>query len=132
MAAAMSDLFVQQFVHEFFVVDNKALVGTAADNAAFVPCFYRKGKFAAFDAGELSSCRNLAAQSRGCSVSYFKSNANAAHAFFQAAADGAAGCFFHQRAHSGSSKDGQSAAAHGDSGVFLGNEGSGGAGKAGL
>ena len=117
------------FGHEFFVVDNEALVRALADGALAVCCADLEGELAAVDGDELGGGGDGVIHCRSAVVRDAQADADGACTFIKMCVDSCAGSLFHKSAHCRRSENGERAAFHGGSDVGCGYGGGGSADK---
>ena len=117
------------FGHEFFVVDDEALVRALADGALAVCRTDLEGELAAVDGDELGGGGDGVVHCRSAVVRDAQADANGAGALVQMRGDSGAGSLFHESAHCRRSENCERAAFHGRSNVGCGYGGGGSADK---
>ena len=117
------------FGHEFFVVDDEALVRALADCALAVCRADLEGELAAVDGDELGGGGDGVVHCRSAVMRDAQADADGAGALVQMCVDSCAGSLFHESAHCRRSENGERAAFHGGSNVSCGYGGGGSADK---
>lgn len=117
------------FGHEFFVVDDEALVRALADGALAVCRADLEGELAAVDGDELGGGGDDVVHCRSAVMRDAQADADGASALVQMRVDSCAGSLFHESAHCRRSENGERAAFHGGSDVGYGYGGGGSADK---
>ena len=117
------------FGHEFFVVDDEALVRALADGALAVCRADLEGELAAVNGDELGGGGDGVIHCRSAVVRDAQADADGASALVQMCVDSCAGRLFHESAHCRRSENGERAAFHGGSDVGCGYGGGGSADK---
>ena len=117
------------FGHEFFVVDDEALVRSLADGSLAVCRADLEGELAAVDGDELSGGGDGVVHCRSAVMRDAQADADGASALVQMCVDSCAGSLFHESAHCRRSENCERAAFHGRSNVSCGYGGGGSADK---
>ena len=117
------------FGHEFFVVDDEALVRALADVALAVCRADLEGELAAVDGDELGGGGDGVVHCRSAVMRDAQADADGAGALVQMRVDSCAGSLFHESAHCRRSENCERAAFHSGSNVGCGYGGGGSADK---
>lgn len=117
------------FGHEFFVVDDEALVRALADGSLAVCRADLEGELAAIDGDELGSGGDGIVHCRSAVMRDAQADADGAGALVQMRVDSCAGSLFHESAHCRRSENCERAAFHGGSNVSCGYGGGSSADK---
>ena len=119
------------FGHEFFVVDDEALVRALADCALAVCCADLEGELAAVNGDELGGGGDGVVHCCSAVVRDAQADTDGAGALVQMCVDSCAGSFFHESAHGRRSENCKRAAFHGGSNISCSYGGGGSADKIG-
>ena len=119
------------FGHEFFVVDDEALVRALADCTLAVCRADLEGELAAVNGDELGGGGDGVIHCRSAVVRDAQADADGACTFIKMCVDSCAGSLFHKSAHCRRSENGERAAFHGGSNVGYGYGSGGSADKIG-
>ena len=117
------------FGHEFFVVDDEALVRALADCTLAVCRADLEGELAAVNGDELGGGSDGVIHGRSAVMRDAQADADGAGAIVQMCVDSCAGRLFHESAHCRRSENGERATFHGGSDVGCGYGGGGSADK---
>lgn len=117
------------FGHEFFVVDDEALVRALADGTLAVCRADLEGELAAVNGDELGGGGDSVVHCRSAVMRDAQADADGASALVQMCVDSCAGSLFHESAHCRRSENCERAAFHGGSNVGYGYSGGGSADK---
>ena len=115
--------------HKLFIINNKTLMRTLADNALAVRSTHLKGQLASVNRSQISGSGNTVAHSGSAVMRNIQADAYSSAALLQMSVDCGAGSLLHQCAHSGSGKNSQRAAFHSSGNISLGYGYVSGAGK---
>ena len=117
------------FGHEFFVVDDEALVRALADGALAVCRADLEGELAAVNGDELGGGGDGVVHCRSAVMRDAQTDADGAGALVQMCVDSCAGSLFHESTHCRRSENCERAAFHGCSNICCGYGGGGSADK---
>ena len=117
------------FGHEFFVVDDEALVCALADATLAVCGADLEGELATVNGDELGGGSDGVVHCRSAVMRDAQADADGASALVQMRVDSCAGSLFHESAHCRCSENCERAAFHGGSNVGCGYGGGGSADK---